>query len=735
MKRVLSMILMCALSLGLLARPARPGVIQLTQPDGSRFNAVLMGDEFMKIKMTEAGEAVIQDADGWWCYAVYDAQGQKMSTGIRVGAKVSASDLTDSRNIPYDVLARRATIKKNTFERNRMLRHPQRLQAAGTALDGDKAGLVILVEFQGSDGKFSSSREQFNAMLTQEGYSVNGATGSAKEYFDDQFKGKCTFSFDVTDVVTLSKNRKYYGANDSNGDDVRPHEMVMEACSLVDASVDFAKYDQDGDGEVDNVFVFYAGLDEAAGAGDDHIWAHAWYIKDGAGENLRLDGVVINRYACASELEGSSYVKTYMTGIGTFCHEYSHTLGLPDFYDCDYNEGGYAASLWQCTSLMDGGNYNNDGNTPPYYNAMEREILGLSSPTVITGPGAYELSPVNEGQYYRMNTSRKDEYFLIEYRDGSGWDGHVGGEGVLIYHVDKSNADSGYSYLWERNITAADRWESQIEINSLASRQCGDLIEADGRKDAFSTYNDRTYNNLLQSLQGLFFPYGNVSLLTSESKPGLACWDDAVIDFGIKDIAVRNGKASFTVVRISADLIPVAVNVTKDIFQESAILAFESSEEFDGEAIVTYRPSGSDERKSVTVRPYEAGRWALELKDLKPMTSYSVEISFTYAGAQGEIVEASLMTKKQPEDGMPYIYFGDAGRNDDGTFRTGSKIPLKVFNASGAKSVRWELDGSEIRVDKDFYYTLPSSGTLTARVCWEDESEDVIIKKIRISDK
>ena len=157
-------------------------------------------------------------------------------------------------------------------------------------------------------------------MLTREGYSANGATGSAREYFNQQFNGKYEFSFDVTDIVTVSNSRSYYGGNDANGDDLRPHKMVMEACELVDSKVDFSKYDQDGDGEVDNVFVFFAGLDEDAGASEDHIWSHAWYIKDGAGRNLELDGVLINRYACASELEGSSYQESYMTGIGTFCH-------------------------------------------------------------------------------------------------------------------------------------------------------------------------------------------------------------------------------------------------------------------------------------------------------------------------------------------------------------------------------------------------------------------------------
>lgn len=735
MKRFLMIILLSLSGLYALAAPARSGVILLTQPDGSRFPALLFGDEFMKIRMTESGESIIQDPDGWWCYASYQADGTKVSTGCRVGTPVSSDLLVSSRNIPFDVLTDRARHRRIQAERARIRRlgERMRLNASGSE-QKDKAGLVILAQFAGEEEKFKNSREKFVAMLTQEGYSVNGATGSAKEYFDDQFRGRYQFSFDVTEVVTVSQKRSYYGGNDSAGDDLRPHKMVMEACVLADASVDFAKYDQDSDGEVDNVFVFFAGLDEASGAAEEHIWSHAWYIKDGAGENLRLDDVVINRYACAAELEGSSYYDAYMTGIGTFCHEYSHTLGLPDFYDADYNEGGFSASLWQSTSLMDGGNYNNDCNTPPYYNAVEREILGLSAPIVIESPGTYQLSPVNDGQYYRINTSTENEYFLIEYRDGKGWDEHIGGSGVLVYHVDKSDSDTGYSELWDRNITAADRWLSQVEINSLSSRQCADLIEADGRKDAYATYMDVNYRNLLKSLSGVFFPYGKSSSLTPFTDPALKCWDDTEVNLALTDISVRDGKASFNVVEFSGKEMPVPVNVRKDVFQDCAIISFESSFEYSGKAKISYGPSGG-EMETMIIESYEQGKWAFELPGLSPMTSYSVQMSFSEGGSSGEPLQTSFMTKKLPEDGFAYIYLGEEERNDDGTFKEGAVLPLKVMNAPQVKSVKWTFNGSVVTVGDDMYYHIPSSGTLKAFIERNDGDDEVIIKNVRISNR
>ena len=258
MKRFLLAMLSLAIYIFMYAGPARPGRILLTQPDGSVFYALFAGDEFMKIKMTEAGEAIIQDPDGWWCYAAYDAQGHKSSTGCRVGeGRFSEAD----DRIPYEILSQRASERRRKAEYARIMRTggQMRLQASD-ASGADKAGLVILVQFAGQNENFKSPVKSFVSMLTQDGYSSNGATGSAKEYFDKQFGGKYDFSFDVTDVLTVSQKRSYYGENDSEGNDKRAHKMIMEACELADDKVDFSRYDQDGDGEVDNVFVFYAGL-------------------------------------------------------------------------------------------------------------------------------------------------------------------------------------------------------------------------------------------------------------------------------------------------------------------------------------------------------------------------------------------------------------------------------------------------------------------------------------------
>ena len=731
----LSFILFLA-SLFSFAAPARYDNVTLTQPDGTRFTAILSGDEFMKIKVTETGEAIIQDEDGWWSYAVYDVNGNKKSTGCHVGAATSETDLAPSRNIPYDLLAYKATLKRKQAEYNRVQRTPTpvMLKASAELTQKNKAGLVILAQFKDASESFRYTRDKFVAMLNQRGYADNGATGSAKQYFDDQFNGMYEFSFDVPDViVTLSQNRAYYGGNTEDGSDIRPQYMIVEACELADQYVDFSKYDQDGDGEVDNVFVFFAGLDEASGAAEYHIWSHSWYIKDGAKIDLTLDGVVINRYACSSELLGSDYRNAIMTSIGTFCHEYSHTLGLMDLYDTDYDQGGCAAATWRYTSLMDGGNYNNNSNTPPYFNGFERAMLGISDPIEITTAGTYELPPINEGVYYQINTTTENEIFLIEYRDGKGWDAHMGGSGVMIYHVDLSTKPSGLSYRYGRDVPAYYRWYSN-ELNALAAHQCVDIIEADQREDQYTSYTNKTYRELQNSLAGIFFPYQNTNYITPNTSPGLVCWGDTEVKYALTGIKVENGKASFRVVGFSPDAMPVPTDIEIESFQDCAILSFGSTFEFSGDAEITYGESGKDP-KTVIVPSYEIGRWAVELSGLKPSTSYTVRIAFKLEEFLGDFANKTFMTKKQKSTGLPYIYFATTERNEDGSFATGTKTPLKVYNAVGAKKISWTFNGKEITTSPDGYYHINASGTLEAHITWEDESEEVIIKKIRVSDK
>ena len=166
----------------------------------------------------------------------------------------------------------------------------------------------------------------------------------------------------------------YYGGSDGDRHDANAAELIAEVAELADKDVDYKDYDSDGDGMVDFCYVIYAGYGEAHGADENTIWPHAWNLMSGTGSALKLDGVKINSYACSCELTGNSG-KT-IDGIGTICHEFSHTLGLPDFYDTA-NSGNAGMGYW---SLMGSGNYNLNGCVPCAYTAYERMLAGWLTP-------------------------------------------------------------------------------------------------------------------------------------------------------------------------------------------------------------------------------------------------------------------------------------------------------------------------------------------------------------------
>jgi M6 family metalloprotease-like protein len=209
---------------------------------------------------------------------------------------------------------------------------------------GKRKGLVILVNFQDTKMMRTHTQTEWNDYFNLKGYSKLNNSGSVHDYFYNQSYGLFDLEFDVVGPVTVSKKMAAYGANDAYGNDVDPAGMVYEACQLAADQVNFADYDWDGDGEVDQVYLIYAGYGEAANSNTlaNTIWQHEWNLEE-AGYSLTIDGVRINTYGCSSELNGDS--GSYMDGIGTACHEFSHCLGIPDLYDTSGN-GNYGMDEW-----------------------------------------------------------------------------------------------------------------------------------------------------------------------------------------------------------------------------------------------------------------------------------------------------------------------------------------------------------------------------------------------------
>lgn len=725
----ITFISLCFASQVSFAIPVRMKHIILEQPDGKQFEAIINGDEFASTITDAQGRAIIKNTDGYYCYALYNTDGSKYSTGYLVGEETPAHILEGSKNIPQEALKLNASIKRRNIATEtqarpgilRRLRLSQNLMTKSEVIN--KSCIILLVQFR--DKSFKYTKPDFTALVSQKGYSANGGTGCIEEYFSDQFKGDYSFKFTISDIITLDNTCGYYFSDSGNDKDAKTHLAVKEACKKADAQgIDFSQFDDDGDGEVDNVFLFVAGRDQADGGGEDCVWSHQYYLRYTPSSNVVIDGKKINCYAVTTELRRGPGNTFPLTGIGVFCHEYSHTFGLPDFYDTDgAASGGQGNGLWATLALMDSGNSNNNTNTPPNYNAIDYDMLGLGSPKAVTA-GSHSLEPISKSRsFLKMETGNSGEYYLIECRDNKGWDKYIGGKGLLIYHIDKSQNQAGYSDTYNENFTAAKRWEYN-EVNARPSHQCARLISA---TPGISAYTPDGYyaNNSRQ----VFFPSFQNNSFSATTDPAFVFWDGTESPIAITDISFNGDNVEFNIIRTGGISLPHAKIGNVDVFQDAAIIQWQASDPtFTSPAYISYGKSGS-EQQTIEVSPYEVGKYAAILENLSPRTAYKTEVFFKEGGLTGQKVSANFTTKSL-HDVEPYIFFNGISRNKDGSFPKKTKLPLRVYNLREASVVQWYMDGTKINVSGSGYYELNSSGDLKAVITYKDGSKDIIQKTI-----
>ncbi|MCQ2143560.1 MAG: M6 family metalloprotease domain-containing protein [Bacteroidales bacterium] len=709
------------------ARPVFKSNVPFSQPDGNTFYANVRGDEFHRIITTNSGESIIKDEDGWWSYAVYNDEGYKESTGVHVGAKNAETIKAQSRLIPYDILRERNAAKRSAC----YLRAPM---TKAETQNHKRHGIVIVCEF--SDVKLSpeTNISSFENLLKQKGYSYKGAEGCALDYFNHQFGDGWDFDFTVVGPVELPGAQADYGGNDKSGNDSAPDQMIVDAIKAADPLVDFSQFDDDGDGYIDNIFVFFAGKDEADDVNNnaDCVWSHAWYLVSGAGRrasSVTFDGVVADRYACTSELTitGSGY--DFAT-IGTFCHEFSHTLDLPDYYDTDYDatDGVHlSAGLWTYTSLMDGGNMNNDGNTPPNYNCIDREIIGLIEPQPLA-VGQYTLKPIDQEGAVCLrydHPSNVGEYFLFECRSTkSGWDKYIYGNGLYIYHIDRSRNRVA------NNVTAAKAWSSNM-VNAYHDHQCADLIEASARNDVFVYENFHGLST--NDLKGLPFPYSaSRNYFSNTSRPQFLFWDGTESQFAISNITVNDdGSVSFTV--SASTVIPEIVRYEYESFQTSAVISWIANVVTEEPAYISIGKTGGKMEEFPVVSYDGKTNYAYVAEDLSPVTEYSVELYYKTEDRKGEVTSFRFQTGKAASKIPPYIILSNAKRDEaTGDFLKGCNIPLRTYNTLNAEEVIWTYNEEEVHIGPNGYFNPMESGILKAEILYRDGTSETLKKTVNI---
>lgn len=487
MRRLFILFAILVIAMTVKAIPAKPGVVRLQAKDGTIIEAERVGDEYYHCLKSLDGYIVKKTSENYYVKSNEKFDVQKR-TEMRQMAKMRRENHMEPRSMDE------------------------------TTTNYASKGLVILVSF--TDRSFTHTKASFSNMMNQQGYSYNGATGSAKDYFKSTSLGKYNPTFDVYGPYTLSHSTSYYGGNDYSGNDERPAQMVVDAVAQLVADKGqniLRNYDCDNDGYVDNVFIFYAGYAESTSYDDDDIWPHRWVVisESNASGKTTYGGKTIYDYACASELDGS--YGTTRNGIGAFCHEFSHVLGLPDLYDTGYSYGWATPGDWD---IMDFGCYNNEMKTPAAYSAQEKFYVGWLTPTLLNQSGSYTLNNANtgNGQAYMITSTGKSnmkptspspkEYYLLENRQQTGWDAYLPGHGMLVWKINYSSS----------------KWENNTVNNYRQSLGC--VIVAAG--------GDRKYNGEYVSSDSDPFPgTSKVKTFTPFS------------DYVLSQIKESNGKISF----------------------------------------------------------------------------------------------------------------------------------------------------------------------------------------------
>ena len=451
MRKILSILSVCAIAVSAMAMPARREGMLRKDANGTEKVVYLHGNAFYHY---------MTDANGNW--------------------------LDEETLAPLSAEAKAQ--KQQRGEARMKARRVQQKKMIGTEPNIAPRGLLIMVNFKNKS--FVTPRDTIDSMMNGtnftrkyklnytysddygQSYRINqsiSASGSARQYFQDQSFGQYNPQFDVVGPYTLSQNYSYYGRND----DENVGYMIKEACELADADgVDFTQYDNNNDGKVDFVYVLYAGEGEADGGSSTTVWPHNYsleYYEEYGFSDIacKVDGKKVANYACSNEWQ--HYGQVY-NGIGTICHEFSHVMGLPDLYETNQNSLGLHTLLdWD---ILDYGPYNNDGNTPPSYSAYERFFCGWITPRVLKDPENVTLKPINSSQEALLMCSgdahnlvgwnpNPKTFYLLEARNQSGWDKYLPGKGMLITKITYN----------------ATKWDENT-VNNSRTNMGVDLIEA-----------------------------------------------------------------------------------------------------------------------------------------------------------------------------------------------------------------------------------------------------------------
>lgn len=494
------------------AVPAYPHKISFKLKDGSEVTIKLRGDEFNKWATTTDNYTLLPKGNEWF-FATVDSTGNAICSTYKLCAD---SKRSDSLQLFLTKQPKGISPKiKISDNRKNLIPNNNITQISNKPVVGERRALVILMHFPNLS--FIKSKADFEDLFNKENYNIDGAQGSVYDYFCEASNGQLSFHCDVLGPYKASHDMYYYGSNGIGGTDTNPYELFQEAVEYAAKEVNFADYDTDKDGYLDNFHIIFAGYGEEAGGSPSTIWSHEATFPP-----IMVDGARIASYSCTPELRGNN--GNGISRIGACCHEMGHALGAMDYYDTDYAaEGSYEGTgEWD---IMAQGSWNNDGITPAHFNPYVMAYnFGWVDIKLLSKSGDYTTTSTSEKDVvYRINTASEGDYYLLEERTRTGFDSFIPGEGLMIYHVNP--------LIEERS---ADN-----TINNTSPQMMYPVCASSTASKPSTTPN--SYGDINST--GCPFP-GNSGKTTFDKQtiPSAFAWDGSEVTFKISEIKKISGK-------------------------------------------------------------------------------------------------------------------------------------------------------------------------------------------------
>lgn len=452
------LLLISILTTSATAHPVEGELWQLRQPDGTLVDVRIWGDEYYQVVESLDGYTLVRDpASGVICYARLSPNGTALlSTGIRVG---SIDPATTRLNPGVRIHAGAAQARAAEARAEREWRTGMSLAARGLTADmlatpptiGEVRGLVIIVDFE--DQPATIPREEIDGLFNEIGYTGHENNGSVRDYFRDVSGGLLDFTNYVAPAYYRAQRSFFYYDDCGAAYHARVPELFAEALDDLDAQgMDFSQFDNDGDGYIDALSMFYAGTTHCGWA--QGLWSGAGYLA----EPWSADGVETARYQVVAM--GPSL------GIGAFCHETGHmVLHWPDLYDYDGDSYGIGQYCLMCSFAS--------RNNPVEPCAYLKMLAGWADLRVLDAAAPQFALPVpSDGNvvYKFPHPQLGNEYYLVENRQRAGRDELIPDDGLAIWHIDTQGWNSYNQmtpqYHYQVTLVQADgRWDMELDRN------------------------------------------------------------------------------------------------------------------------------------------------------------------------------------------------------------------------------------------------------------------------------